>query len=63
MVITYEKTMEYPLSPAPLSIATAEGGRRTTSKSKLLDIVNATLIVPPNSPKLVISIDKRNHRH
>ena len=36
MVINYEKAMEYPLSPFPLSIATVEGGRRTTSKRKLL---------------------------
>ena len=57
MVISYEKAMEYPLSPVPLSITTAEGGRRTTSKSTLLDIINATLTVQPNSPKLVISID------
>ena len=57
MVINYEKAMEYPLSPVPLRIATAEGSRRTTSKSKLLDIINATLTVPRNSPKLVISID------
>ena len=36
MMINYKKAMEYPLSTIPLSIATAEGGRRTTSKSKLL---------------------------
>ena len=62
MVINYEKAMEYPLSPVPLRIATAEGGRRT-SKSKLLDIINATLTMPPNSPKLVISIDTTKHLH
>ena len=56
MVINYEKAMEYPLSPVPLSIATAEGGRCTTSMSKLLDIMNPTLTVSPNSPKLIISI-------
>ena len=57
MVINYKKAMEYPLSPVPLSIATAEGGRCTTSKSKLLDTINTTLPVPSNSPNLVISID------
>ena len=57
MVINDEKAMEYPLSPVPLSIATAEGGICTISKSKLLSITNATLTVPPNSPKLVLSID------
>ena len=57
MVINHEKAMEYPLSSIPLSTAAAEGGRRTTPKSKLLDIINTTLIVPPNSLKLVISID------
>ena len=57
MVINYKKAMEYPLSQVPLSIVTATGGTRTTSKSMLLDIINATLTVPPNSPKLVISID------
>ena len=57
MVINYKKAMEYPLSPVPLSIVTATGGTRTTSKSILLDIINATLTVPPHSPKLVISID------
>ena len=57
MVINYEKTMEYLLSPVPLSIAAVEGGRCTTSKRKLLDIINATLTVPPNNPKLVITID------
>ena len=62
MVINYEKAMEYPLSPVPLRIATAEGGRRT-SKSKLLDIINAALTMPPNSPKLVISIDTTKHLH
>ena len=56
MVINYEKAMEYPLSPVPLSIATAEGGRCTTSMSKLLDLMNATSTVSPNSPKLIISI-------
>ena len=57
MVINYKKAMEYPLSQVPLNIVTATGGTRTTSKSMLLDIINATLTVPPNSPKLVISID------
>ena len=57
MVINHEKAMEYPLSSIPLSTAAAEGGRRTTPKSKLLDIINTTLIVIPNSLKLVISID------
>ena len=57
MVINYEKVMEYPLSPVLLSTATAEGGTRRISKSKLLDIINAILTVPPNNPKLVISID------
>ena len=51
------EAMEYPLSPVPLSIAAAEGGRRTTSNIKLLDIINATVTVPPNSPKSVISLD------
>ena len=57
MVINYKKAMEYSLSPVLLSIATSKGGTRTTSKSMLLDIINATLTVPPNNPKLVISID------
>ena len=49
--------MEYPLSPVPLSVATTEGRRCTIAKSKLLDIINTTLSVPSNGPKLVISID------
>ena len=57
MMINYKKSVEHPLSPVPLSISTAKGGRRTTSKCKLLNMINATLIVPPNIPKLVISID------
>ena len=57
MVINYEKAMEQPLSPVPLSIATVEGGRRTTSTSKLLYIISATLTVLPTSPKLVKFID------
>ena len=52
MVINHKKAIEYPLSPVPLSITTAEGGICTTSKSKLLDITNATLTVPPNSPNI-----------
>ena len=57
MVINYKKAMEYSLSPVLLSIATSKGGTRTTSKSMLLDIINATLTVPPNNTKVVISID------
>ena len=57
MMINYKKSVEHPLSPVPLSISTAKGGRRTTPKCKLLNMINATLIVPPNIPKLVISID------
>ena len=49
--------MEYPLSPVPLSIATTKGGGHQTAKSKLLEIVTATLTTPPNKPNLVISLD------
>ena len=40
-----------------LSIATTEGGRRCTEKSKFLEIVTATLTTPPKSPNLVNSVD------
>ena len=50
--------MEHPLLPVPLSIAITKVGRRETIKNKLLEIVTATLTTPPNSPKLVISVDQ-----
>ena len=40
-----------------LSIATTEGGRCCTKKSKLLEIVSATLTTPQKSPNLVNSVD------
>lgn len=55
LVVNYENAMGYPSLPVSLSIATTEGGR--FQKSKLLEIVTATLATPPNSSKLVISVD------
>ena len=41
----------------PLSIATTEGSRRQTAKSKLLEVVTVTLTTTTNSTKFVISVD------
>ena len=38
-LIDYEKALQYPLSPVPLSICHPDGNRRTTEKSKLKDIL------------------------
>ena len=38
-----EKALEFPLSSVPLSIANADGSRRQTSKSKLMEVLNASI--------------------
>ena len=38
-----EKALEFPLSPVPLSIANADGSRRQTSKSKLMEVLNTSI--------------------
>ena len=38
-LIDYEKALQYPLTPVPLSICHPDGNRRTTGKSKLKDIL------------------------
>ena len=51
--IDMEKALEYPLSPAPLSIAHPDGTRCTTQKKDLLDIIKnhhkSSNIPPPTS--------------
>ena len=38
--IDFEFTLGYPLSPVPLSLSNADGSRRVTQKSKLMEIMN-----------------------
>ena len=37
--IDFEKALEYPLCPVPLSLANADGSRRVTSKSALIQVI------------------------
>ena len=37
--IDFEKALEYPLCPVPLSLANPDGSRRVTSKSKLISVI------------------------
>ena len=39
--IDIEKALEYPLCPIPLSIANADGSRRQTLKSKLMEVLKS----------------------
>ena len=39
--VDIEKALEYPLCPIPLSIANADGSRRQTSKSKLMEVLKS----------------------
>ena len=41
--VDIEKALEFPLSPVLLSIANADGSRRQASKSKLLEVLNASI--------------------
>ena len=38
-IIDFKKALEYPLTPVPLSLTNADGTRRTTQKSALMDIL------------------------
>ena len=57
--VDFNKALEYPLSPIPLSIATPDGERRETVKSKLMEIIISTCRRPPQSPKSVIRVNKQ----
>ena len=38
-IVDFKKALEYPLTPVPLSLGNADGTRRTTQKSALMDIL------------------------
>ena len=50
----------YPLSPIPLSLCCADGGRRETSKSKLLDLIINEGSVTLTDPKKEIRNIQQN---
>jgi len=54
--IDWNSALSYPLSPIPLSISTADGARRETSKSKLLDLILNEGEVTLTYPKIESSI-------
>ena len=56
--VDFEKALQYPLSPIPLSLATPDGERRETVKRKLLEIVLNASQSPPKCPKSIIRIDQ-----
>ena len=56
--VDFDRALQYPMSPIPLSIATAEGERRSTAKSKLMEIITSYCTNPPKPPKMVIKIPK-----
>ena len=43
--IDFQKVLEYPLSPIPLSLAHPDGSRRTCAKSKLTEIITKHSLV------------------
>ena len=56
--VDFEKALQYPLSPIPLSLATPDGERCETVKSKLLEIILSASQSPPKCPKSIIRIDQ-----
>ena len=42
--VDVDKALEYPLAPVPLSLATSDGSRRKTCKSKLLDAALSSVV-------------------
>ena len=57
--VDFNKALEFPLSPIPLSIATPDGERCETAKSKLMEIIINTCRHPPQSPKLVLMMNRQ----
>ena len=57
--VDFNKALEFPLSPIPLSIATPDRERRETAKSKLMEIIINTCRRPPQSPKLVLMMNRQ----
>ena len=61
--VDIKKALQYPLSPVPLSIATADGSKRGTRKSDLLPIIKDKMInenittIPDNNKDLAYILD------
>lgn len=50
-VVNFEYALEYPLCAAPLSLANPDGSRRTTTKSKLMQIIADKCRAPLKHPR------------
>ncbi len=49
--IDFAKALEYPLCPVPLSLASPDGSRRVTSKSKLFEVISKKVKCPVSHPR------------
>ena len=47
--VDIDKALSFPLAPVPLSLATCDGNRRTTAKSKLLDAALSSIVAELDS--------------
>ena len=50
-MIDFEKTLEYPLCSIPLSLANPDGSPRSTTKSKLLEVITQKCELPLQHPR------------
>ena len=57
MTLDFERSLHYPLSLIPSSIATPDGGNTVTAKSKFMDAIKNSCRQPPKTPKSKINID------
>ena len=57
--INFEKALEYPLYPVPLSLAHPDGSKRSTQKSKLLQVlgINESNCILPQKEESALIID------
>ena len=57
LTLDFERSLHYPLSLIPSSIATPDGGNTVTAKSKFMDAIKNSCRQPPKTPRSKINID------
>ena len=57
-MVNFEHALRYPLCAVPLSLANADGSRRVTAKSKLMEIIKERWKFPLLHPRESLPIKK-----